>query len=168
MVAVVAMLGLFAIPFLCLLETSESLKTQGNLNAPTSCVLHRTAATAEGITRRGLNLNAPISCVLHGTAATAEGITRRALGVQAIAASSALLLPVKPAIAENLAYAYFSSGDPRFLQPKFDEIKYAGVKNVEVGSIGSSPAIRVAYDKDKIGYKRIIGTFWRACDPVSF
>ena len=143
MVAVVAMLGLFAIPFLCLLATSESLKTQGNLNAPTSCVLHRTAATA-------------------------EGITRRALGVQAIAASSALLLPVKPAIAENLAYAYFSSGDPRFLQPKFDEIKYAGVKNVEVGSIGSSPAIRVAYDKDKIGYKRIIGTFWRACDPVSF
>lgn len=63
--------------------------------------------------------------------------------------------------------AVFSAGDPRFLQKTFDELKYAGIIGCEVGRLGDTPAIRVRYKSSKINYKRVIGIFWRACDPTT-
>ena len=63
--------------------------------------------------------------------------------------------------------AYFSAGDPRFLQPAFEEIKYLGVKNVEVGSLATVPAVQVTYDARKLRYQRLLGAFWRGCDPTN-
>ena len=67
------------------------------------------------------------------------------------------------AVESPLATATFSAGDPRFLQPIFDEIKYLGVKRVEVGSLVASDessvrAVRIYYDPAKVPYKRIVGT----------
>ena len=79
-----------------------------------------------------------------------------------------LLPPPQPAHADDaLAVATFSAGDPRFLQPSFADIKYLGVKQIEVGTQDSVPAIRVAYDAKKLSYKRVVGTFWRSCDPTA-
>ena len=66
-----------------------------------------------------------------------------------------------------LQRAYFSAGDPRFLQPAFEEIKYLGVKNVEVGSLATVPAVQVTYDARKLRYQRLLGAFWRGCDPTN-
>jgi hypothetical protein len=46
------------------------------------------------------------------------------------------------------AVAYFSAGDPRFLQPALDEIKYLGVVRTTTGSLSNDvgvvlPALRV-------------------------
>jgi len=85
--------------------------------------------------------------------------------------ASALLAPPMLARAEGeklpLATAYFSAGDARFLQPVFDDIKFVGVVSAQVGQLGSVPVLRVTYDPNKVSYKRIVGTFWRACDPTS-
>ena len=75
--------------------------------------------------------------------------------------------PAPPAAAAELATAYFSAGDPRFMQPVFDEVKYKGVKKCEVGTLGDVPAVRVSYDPAKVSYKYVVGTFWRSCDPTS-
>lgn len=95
-------------------------------------------------------------------------LARRELLFTAIAAG--LQLPGGPAAAEDppsLATAYFSAGDARFLQPVFDEAKYMGIKTTEVGVLGATPAIRITYNPAKVSYKRILGVFWRACDPTS-
>ena len=76
-------------------------------------------------------------------------------------------LPAPPAAAAELATAYFSAGDTRFMQPVFDEVKYKGVKKCEVGTLGALPAVRVSYDPAKVSYKYVLGTFWRSCDPTS-
>lgn len=84
--------------------------------------------------------------------------------------ASVLLAPPLLARAEGeklpLATAYFSAGDARFTQPVFDDIKFLGVESAQVGKLGSVPALRVTYDPNKVSYKRIVGTFWRSCDPT--
>ena len=71
-------------------------------------------------------------------------LTRRS--VLALPLLLSAVLPAPPAAAAELASAYFSAGDPRFLQPLFDEVKYKGVKRCEVGMLGTTPAVRVSYD----------------------
>jgi len=92
---------------------------------------------------------------------------RAVLSTLAPLLAAPLLAAPRAAIAEEqLATAYFSAGDARFMQPNFDELKYLGVKRSEVGSLGSTPAIRVTYDANKIPYKKVLGAFWRSCDPT--
>jgi len=93
-----------------------------------------------------------------------EPLTRRSVLALPLLLSA---LPTQPAAAADLATAYFSAGDPRFLQPVFDEVKYKGVKKCEVGTLGTTPAVRVSYDPAKVSYKYVLGTFWRSCNPTS-
>lgn len=65
----------------------------------------------------------------------------------------------------------FTAGDARFLQPGFDEIKYLGIKRCVVGSLkltdGTAlPAIQVQYNAKSLSFGRILGAFWRSCDPT--
>lgn len=94
-------------------------------------------------------------------------LTRRAALLQPAAAVAALALPRRALAADTLATATFSAGDPRFLQPVFDDIKYAGVKKAEVGTLDAVPSIQVTYDASRVSYQRVVGVFWRACDPTS-
>lgn len=87
------------------------------------------------------------------------------------AALSALpLLAVPPPraafAADGLATAYFTAGDPRFLQPAFNDIKYLGITGVTCGAIDDSPVVKVEYNADKLSYKRVLGAFWRGIDPT--
>ena len=91
--------------------------------------------------------------------------SRRAALQAAATATAACLVP--PAFAGDLAVATFSAGDPRFLQPGFDEIRYLGLKSSEVGKLDGIPTLRVSYDPAKLTYKRLVGSFWRSCDPTA-
>jgi peptide methionine sulfoxide reductase MsrA len=98
--------------------------------------------------------------------------SRRALAMSAIALFTSLLSPsVVLSDEPKLASAYFTAGDARLLQPTFDDIQYLGVKSSEVGSLvspdGTFPAIRVLYKAEKISFKRVLGAFWRACEPTN-
>lgn len=93
-------------------------------------------------------------------------LSRRAAVVHAAAAATAAAIPGS-AHAGDLAVATFSAGDPRFLQPTFDELRYLGIKRSEVGKVGATPAIRVTYDPGKVAYQRVVGAFWRSCDPTA-
>lgn len=64
------------------------------------------------------------------------------------------------------AMAVFSAGDPRFLQPIFDELKYRGVLRCDTGKVGGVAAIRVRYDPAKCSYKQLLGAYWRNVDPT--
>lgn len=87
------------------------------------------------------------------------------------AAGVALLVPLRSDASDGGGVATFTAGDPRFLQPAFDEIKYLGVQGSEVGTVDVDgvllPAIRVRFDTNKVRYKRIVGAFLRAIDPTA-
>lgn len=102
----------------------------------------------------------------------APKLSRRAAVTTAFASVLAGLLPHQAIADENgLAYAYFTAGDPRFLEKGFDNIKYKGVAGCEVGSLttadGAIPAIKVFYKAEKVSYKRVLGAFWRNIDPTN-
>ena len=101
------------------------------------------------------------------------GSSRRALlSHTASAALAGLIAPAASHAEDNgLATAIFSGGDPRFMQPGFDEIKYLGVKKTEIGSVVTSegvtvPAIKVMFKPEKVTYQRIVGAYWRVVDPT--
>lgn len=130
---------------------------------------------AVGVTERSVTISDKIMLALVLSSLPALELpvlaTRRAALHAAVAAAAASSFPAtltRPAFAaDELATAIFSGGDPRFMQPAFDEIRYLGLKSSEVGTIGGVPAIKVAYDAGKLSYKRLVGTFWRSCDPTS-
>lgn len=94
--------------------------------------------------------------------------SRRSVVLRSTAAAAVSLRLPRAARAEDvLAEATFSAGDPRFMQKTFDELKYAGIKRCEIGRLGDTPAIRITYKSNKFSYKRVVGTFWRSCDPTS-
>lgn len=95
---------------------------------------------------------------------------RRALLLHATTSICLLCLPSQSLADDQFATAIFSAGDPRFLQPGFDDIKYLGVKRTEMGAVESAgvmyPAIKVSYNAKKLSYQRLIGAFWRGVDPT--
>lgn len=107
-----------------------------------------------------------VACTPRAIAAATIPTRRTALRL-ATTAAVGLALPRHAAFAAEEATATFSAGDPRFLQPVFDDIKYLGIRRCEIGRLGGTPAIRVAYDPSKVSFKRIVGAFWRSCDPTS-
>ena len=92
----------------------------------------------------------------------------RAIVLRAALPTAALFCLPQCGLADGteLEEATFSAGDPRFMQKSFDELKYLGVRRSEVGMLGDLPAIRVLYDSRKVTYQRVLGNFWRSCDPT--
>ena len=96
--------------------------------------------------------------------------------------AAAALLPLiltppatRPAIADDgPATAIFSAGDPRYLQPAFDDIKYLGITDTQCGRLVDAAsgetvlqAVKVEYKASKLSYKRVLGAFWRGVDPTT-
>lgn len=69
-------------------------------------------------------------------------------------------------LAETITTRYFSGGDARLLQPAFEEMKYQGVKEVEVGNLQEVSTLKISYDSDKLNYKQLLGKYWRSIDPT--
>lgn len=98
-------------------------------------------------------------------------LSRRAASALLPLLFSPLPLPAEDVTPPATAVAYFSAGDPRFLQPTFDDIAYLGVTQTSVGTVvdaagAATPALRVEYKPKKLGYKRILGAYWRGVDPT--
>jgi peptide-methionine (S)-S-oxide reductase len=100
---------------------------------------------------------------------------RAALAAAAAAAALALLRPPRAdadaapaAPAPGLAVATFSGGDFLFLEASYDNLRYAGVRDVTAGYIGADRqrAVRVAYDPSKISYEKLLAEYWKSVRPT--
>ena len=96
-----------------------------------------------------------------------------AVRVHKIIASSLLSINLAfPGIASAAEEAtrLFSAGDARLLQPAMEEIKYMGVKHVDVGYVSdgsqSIEALRITYDPGRLSYKKLLGKYWRSINPT--
>ena len=78
----------------------------------------------------------------------------------------------EPASAATIARAVWTAGDPRFLQPVFDDIQFLGITATACGSLVDAAGDRVAsavevqYDASRLGYKRVLGAYLRGIDPT--
>jgi peptide-methionine (S)-S-oxide reductase len=68
--------------------------------------------------------------------------------------------------ADDVQNALFSGGDARLLQPAFEEMRYLGVKSVEVGHVDLDElsTLRIGYDSLRVTYKQLLGKYWRNVD----
>ncbi|GMH54617.1 hypothetical protein TrST_g12198 [Triparma strigata] len=94
-------------------------------------------------------------------------LARRDFLIATTASFSSSLFNSDASASSSTSTAFFTAGDPRFLQPKFDELSYAGITLAEVGYLNALPSLKVTYDPTRFPYKRVLGTFWRSCDPTS-
>lgn len=115
----------------------------------------------------------PRTGLTHRVVASSKTTVRRetfsrAIVLRAALAQCGLICLPQCGLADGteLEEATFSAGDPRFMQKSFDELKYLGVRRSEVGMLGDVPAIRVSFDSRKVTYQRVLGNFWRSCDPT--
>ena len=97
---------------------------------------------------------------------TRSSVSRRSVQRLLGAAAGALALPRKEVWAAERT-AVFAGGDPRCLQPAFDELAYRGVRRVEVGRVAEVRAVRVTFDDAKCSYKQLLGAYWRNTRPVA-
>jgi peptide methionine sulfoxide reductase MsrA len=72
--------------------------------------------------------------------------------------------PAAPA----LAVATFAGGDYIFLENVFDNLRYAGVKDVIIGYVGPERvrAVKVLYNAQKISYEKLLREYWKSVRPT--
>ena len=93
-----------------------------------------------------------------------------------VAASAAVLLaglPPPAAHAETVREMYVAAGKYAFLEKEFNDLRYAGVKEVVPGSASGVPgdetavdAVKITYDADKISHEKLMQTYWKHVDPT--
>ena len=95
-------------------------------------------------------------------------------GLVGLAASAAVLLASPPAAhAETVKDMYVAAGKYAFLEKEFNDLRYAGVKDVVPGTASGVPgddtavdAVKVTYDADKISHVKLMQTYWKHVDPT--
>jgi peptide methionine sulfoxide reductase MsrA len=121
----------------------------------------------------------------HGAAAAPtlsqqpEQSRRAALAAACAAAAAAVTLSrgVAPALADGdaaapaaptLAVATFAGGEFIFLENVFDNLRYAGVKDVVIGHVGPERvrAVKVVYNPQKISYAKLLREYWKNVRPT--
>ena len=95
-------------------------------------------------------------------------------GLVGLAASAAVLLASPNAAhAETVRDMYVAAGKYAFLEKEFNDLRYAGVKDVVPGTASGVPgddtavdAVKVTYDADKISHVKLMQTYWKHVDPT--
>jgi peptide methionine sulfoxide reductase MsrA len=98
-------------------------------------------------------------------------------GLVGLAASAAVLLAsphaAHAAHAETVRDMYVAAGKYAFLEKEFNDLRYAGVKDVVPGTASGVPgddtavdAVKVTYDADKISHVKLMQTYWKHVDPT--
>ena len=146
------MRGAPVLRLLALSRIATALRPIGRAGAPPR--INRAAAPLRidraGSPPRVDRVGAPTRIDCAGARARAPIVDRRALFQRCGAAAAIFAAP--RAHAAEPRQAVFAGGSAAFLQPWFDEIKYKGVKGVEVGRLedaAETRALRVTYDPAK-------------------
>ena len=89
------------------------------------------------------------------------------------AASALLLSAPHAAHAETMKDMYIAAGRYAFLEKEFNDLRYAGVKDVVPGLASGVPgdetsvdAVKVTYDEEKISHEKLMQTYWKHVDPT--
>ena len=89
------------------------------------------------------------------------------------AASALLLSAAHAAHAETMKDMYIAAGRYAFLEKEFNDLRYAGVKDVVPGLASGVPgdetsvdAVKVTYDAEKISHEKLMQTYWKHVDPT--
>ena len=89
------------------------------------------------------------------------------------AASALLLSAPHAAHAETMKDVYIAAGRYAFLEKEFNDLRYAGVKEVVPGLASGVPgdessvdAVKVTYDEEKISHEKLMQTYWKHVDPT--
>lgn len=89
------------------------------------------------------------------------------------AASALLLSAPHAAHAETMKDMYIAAGRYAFLEKEFNDLRYAGVKDVVPGLASGVPgdetsvdAVKVTYDAEKISHEKLMQTYWKHVDPT--
>ena len=89
------------------------------------------------------------------------------------AASALLLSAPHTAHAETMKDMYIAAGKYAFLEKEFNDLRYAGVKEVVPGLASGVPgdessvdAVKVTYDAEKISHEKLMQTYWKHVDPT--
>ena len=89
------------------------------------------------------------------------------------AASALLLSAPHAAHAETMKDMYIAAGRYAFLEKEFNDLRYAGVKEVVPGLASGVPgdessvdAVKVTYDEEKISHEKLMQTYWKHVDPT--
>ena len=89
------------------------------------------------------------------------------------AASALLLSAPHAAHAETMKDMYIAAGKYAFLEKEFNDLRYAGVKEVVPGLASGVPgdessvdAVKVTYDEEKISHEKLMQTYWKHVDPT--
>ena len=89
------------------------------------------------------------------------------------AASALLLSAPHAAHAETMKDMYIAAGRYAFLEKDFNDLRYAGVKEVVPGLASGVPgdessvdAVKVTYDEEKISHEKLMQTYWKHVDPT--
>ena len=84
-----------------------------------------------------------------------------------------LLSAPHAAHAETMKDMYIAAGRYAFLEKEFNDLRYAGVKDVVPGLASGVPgdetsvdAVKVTYDAEKISHEKLMQTYWKHVDPT--
>lgn len=84
-----------------------------------------------------------------------------------------LLSAPHTAHAETMKDMYIAAGKYAFLEKEFNDLRYAGVKEVVPGLASGVPgdessvdAVKVTYDEEKISHEKLMQTYWKHVDPT--
>ena len=79
-----------------------------------------------------------------------------------------LLSAPHTAHAETMKDMYIAAGKYAFLEKEFNDLRYAGVKEVVPGLASGVPgdessvdAVKVTYDAEKISHEKLMQTYWK-------
>jgi len=88
---------------------------------------------------------------------------RRASG--ASIAACALLVGTMHAPMASAGTMFVGAGDEAFLEREYDDLRYAGVRDVVPGIMDGRRGVRVEYDEGKTSYEALMRTYWRHAEP---
>ena len=71
---------------------------------------------------------------------------------------------VQPAEAAQITN-YLAAGNYSFLEREYQDLTYAGVSLVDVGTCDGKQCVKVSYDDEKVPFKRIMRVYFKHFDP---
>ena len=99
---------------------------------------------------------------------TCANITTTALATTTSTTMMAMLLMmnfvVEPAEAAQITN-YLAAGNYSFLEREYQDLTYAGVSLVDVGTCDGKQCVKVSYDDEKVPFERIMRVYFKHFDP---
>ena len=99
---------------------------------------------------------------------TCANITTTTLATTTSTTMMAMLLMMNPVVQPAEAAQitnYLAAGNYSFLEREYQDLTYAGVSLVDVGTCDGKQCVKVSYDDEKVPFERIMRVYFKHFDP---